>query len=127
MYTHYVCSNYRPKKVNELERAMGGFGGRKGKWSRQWWRMPLIPASGRQRQADFWVRGQPGLQREFQDSQPGLYRETLSRNKQTNKQTRKEGKKEGRKKGRKERKKRKEKKRKEKKRRGKWCNYIIIS
>jgi hypothetical protein len=31
--------------------------------------MPLIPALGRQRQADFWVRGQPGLQSEFQDSQ----------------------------------------------------------
>jgi hypothetical protein len=27
------------------------------------------PALGRQRQADFWVRGQPGLQNEFQDSQ----------------------------------------------------------
>ena len=32
-------------------------------------RMPLIPAFGRQRQADFWVRGQPGLQSKFQDSQ----------------------------------------------------------
>ena len=31
--------------------------------------MPLIPALGRQRQADFWVRGQPDLQSEFQDSQ----------------------------------------------------------
>jgi hypothetical protein len=31
--------------------------------------MPLISALGRQRQADFWVRGQPGLQSEFQDSQ----------------------------------------------------------
>jgi hypothetical protein len=31
--------------------------------------MPLIPALGRQRQADFWVQGQPGLQSEFQDSQ----------------------------------------------------------
>jgi hypothetical protein len=31
--------------------------------------MPLIPALGRQRQADFWVRGQLGLQSEFQDSQ----------------------------------------------------------
>jgi hypothetical protein len=27
----------------------------------------LIPALGRQRQADFWVWGQPGLQSEFQD------------------------------------------------------------
>jgi hypothetical protein len=35
----------------------------------QWWHMPLIPALGRQRQVDFWVRGQPGLQSEFQDSQ----------------------------------------------------------
>jgi hypothetical protein len=35
----------------------------------QWWRMPLIPALGRQRQVDFWVQGQPGLQSEFQDSQ----------------------------------------------------------
>jgi hypothetical protein len=31
--------------------------------------MPLIPALWRQRQADFWVWGQPGLQSEFQDSQ----------------------------------------------------------
>jgi hypothetical protein len=31
--------------------------------------MPLIPALGKQRQADFWVQGQPGLQSEFQDSQ----------------------------------------------------------
>ena len=38
------------------------------------------------RQADFWVRGQPGLQSEF-TGQPGLHRETLSqKNKeQTNK------------------------------------------
>jgi hypothetical protein len=28
----------------------------------QWWHMPLIPALGRQRQADFWVLGRPGLQ-----------------------------------------------------------------
>jgi hypothetical protein len=34
-----------------------------------WWRTPLIPALGRQRQADFWVQGQPGLQSEFQESQ----------------------------------------------------------
>jgi hypothetical protein len=31
-----------------------------------WWRTPLIPA---QRQAYFWIRGQPSLQSEFQDSQ----------------------------------------------------------
>jgi hypothetical protein len=50
------------------------------KWgtSWAWWCMPLIPALGRQRQADFWVRGQPGLQSELQDSQGYLYRETLS-------------------------------------------------
>jgi hypothetical protein len=37
--------------------------------SQAWWRTPLIPALGRQRQVDFWVWGQPGLQSEFQDSQ----------------------------------------------------------
>jgi hypothetical protein len=31
--------------------------------------MPLIPALGRQRQENFWVQGQPGLQSELQDSQ----------------------------------------------------------
>jgi hypothetical protein len=30
---------------------------------------PLIPVLGRQRQVDFWVRGQPGLQSEFQNRQ----------------------------------------------------------
>jgi hypothetical protein len=33
------------------------------------WCTPLIPALVRQRQVDFCVRGQPGLQSEFQDSQ----------------------------------------------------------
>jgi hypothetical protein len=37
--------------------------------SQEWWCTPLIPALGRQRQVNFWVRGQPGLQSEFQDSQ----------------------------------------------------------
>jgi hypothetical protein len=35
----------------------------------QWWHILLIPAHGRQKQADFWVQGQSGLQSEFQDSQ----------------------------------------------------------
>jgi hypothetical protein len=39
------------------------------KFSRAWQRMPLIPALRRQSQADFGVRGQPGLQGEFQDNQ----------------------------------------------------------
>lgn len=30
----------------------------------QWWHTPLAPELGRQRQAGFWVRGQPGLNRE---------------------------------------------------------------
>jgi hypothetical protein len=54
-------------------------------WARQWWRTPLTPALGRQRQVDFWVRGQPGLQSEFQDSQG--YTEKPCLEKQTNKQT----------------------------------------
>jgi hypothetical protein len=37
--------------------------------SQVWWHTPLIPALGRQRQEDFWVWGQPGLQSEFQDCQ----------------------------------------------------------
>jgi hypothetical protein len=38
------------------------------KVSQVWWHTPLIPALGRPLQADFWVRGHPGLQSEFQDS-----------------------------------------------------------
>jgi hypothetical protein len=34
-----------------------------------WWPTPLVLALERQRQVDFWVWGQPGLQSEFQDSQ----------------------------------------------------------
>jgi hypothetical protein len=47
----------------------------------------LIPALGRQRQADFWVRGQPGLQSEFQDSQGYTEKPCLEKPKRKNKQT----------------------------------------
>jgi hypothetical protein len=50
---------------------------------RAWWCTPLIPALGRQRQADFWVRGQPGLQSEFQDS-PGYTKKSCLRKKKKN-------------------------------------------
>jgi hypothetical protein len=47
--------------------------------------MPLIPALGRQKQADFCVRGQPGLQSEFQDSQGYTEKPCLEKKqKQTN-------------------------------------------
>jgi hypothetical protein len=49
-----------------------------------WWLTPLIPALGRQRQADFWVPGQPGLQSEFQDSQD-YTGNPVSKNKKQNK------------------------------------------
>jgi flagellar biosynthesis/type III secretory pathway M-ring protein FliF/YscJ len=63
--------------------------------------MPLIPALGRQRQANFWVRGQPGLQSELQENQgytekpclektkPNQTNQTTTTNKQTNKKTKK--------------------------------------
>jgi hypothetical protein len=51
--------------------------------------MPLIPALGKQRQTDFWVRGQLGLQSEFQDSQcytekPCLKKKTKPKQKSVN-------------------------------------------
>jgi hypothetical protein len=58
---------------------------------------PLIPALGRQRQVDFWVQGQPGLQSEFQDNQgytekPCLKNKTKQKqaSKQASKQTNKQ-------------------------------------
>jgi hypothetical protein len=42
--------------------------------------MPLIPVLGRQRQADFWVGGQSGLQSEFQDSQGYTGKHCLKKN-----------------------------------------------
>jgi hypothetical protein len=41
----------------------------------------------RQRQADFWVWGQPGLQSEFQDSQGYTDKPCLKKPKQTNKKS----------------------------------------
>jgi hypothetical protein len=46
----------------------------------QWGHTPLIPALGRQRQANFWVQGQPGLQSEFQDSRGYTEKPRLERN-----------------------------------------------
>ena len=48
--------------------------------------MPLIPALGGQRQVDFWVRDQPGLQSEFQDNEGYTEKPCLEKPKQTNKQ-----------------------------------------
>jgi hypothetical protein len=45
----------------------------------------FIPALGRQRQADFWVRGQPDLQSEFQDSQSTQRNPVSKKNKNKNK------------------------------------------
>jgi hypothetical protein len=52
---------------------------KKKKEAGQWWRKPLIPALGRQRQVDFWVQGQPGLQSEFQNSR-ATQRNPVSKN-----------------------------------------------
>jgi hypothetical protein len=49
---------------------------------------PLTPALGRQRQANFWVQGQPGLQSEFQDSQ-GYKEKPRLENKNKNKNKKK--------------------------------------
>ena len=58
----------------------------KRKPSRAWWRIPLIPALGRQRQMNFWVLGQPGVQSEFQDSQGYTEKPCLGKQNKTNKQ-----------------------------------------
>jgi hypothetical protein len=70
--------------------------------------MPLIPALGRQRQADFQVQGQPGLQSEFQDSQGYTEKPSLEKARSDTALKKKEKK-------RKEKKKRKRKKKKKKK------------
>jgi hypothetical protein len=55
--------------------------------------MPLIPTLGRQWQADFWVRGQPGLQSEFQDSQGYTEKHCLEKQNKKNKKKKKKKKK----------------------------------
>jgi hypothetical protein len=47
-----------------------------------WWFTPLIPALWRQRQVDFSVPGQPGLQSEFQDSQRYTEKPCIEKQKQ---------------------------------------------
>ena len=54
--------------------------------SQAWWHTPLIPAFWRQRQADFSVQGQPGLQSEFQDSQGYTEKPCLEKQKQKQQQ-----------------------------------------
>jgi hypothetical protein len=49
--------------------------------------LPLIPVLGRQRQVDFWVQGQPGLQSEFQDSQSYTEKPCLEKTENKNKTT----------------------------------------
>jgi hypothetical protein len=48
-------------------------------------RTPLTPALGRQRQVDFWVRGHPALQSEFQDILGYTEKPCLKTNKQKQK------------------------------------------
>jgi hypothetical protein len=48
---------------------------------RAWWRTPLVPALGRQRQADFFLSSRPAWSTERVPGQPELHRETLSRKK----------------------------------------------
>jgi hypothetical protein len=59
-----------------------------GGWA--WWCTPLIPALERQRQVNFSVRSQPGLQSEFQDSQGSTekpyHEKTKTKTKTKNKQ-----------------------------------------
>ena len=47
----------------------------------RWWHTPLVPALGRQRQVNLWVRGQPGLQSRFQDSQDYTEKPCLEKSK----------------------------------------------
>jgi hypothetical protein len=49
--------------------------------------MPLVLALERLRQVDFWVRGQPGLQSDFQDSHGYMDEPSLKKKKKTKTKT----------------------------------------
>lgn len=53
------------------------------------WSMPLVIATGRLMQVDLWGRGQPGLQKKFQNSQGCYTEKTCLRNIKTNNQRKK--------------------------------------
>ena len=72
--------------------------------------MPLIPALGRQRQANFCVQGQPGLQSEIQDNQATQRNSIFKKKKKKQKQKQQKKKKKERKKERKKEKKEKKRK-----------------
>jgi hypothetical protein len=68
----HTCKKYYPIiKRNEV--------------SRVWWHTPLIPGT-REAEAGGFLSSRPAWSTKWVPGQPGLHRETLSRNKQTNKQ-----------------------------------------
>jgi hypothetical protein len=112
VFWQVVINDQRPKfklQLNGIEKEGAG----------PWWCTSLIPALGRQRQMDFWVRGQPGLQSEFQDSQGYTKKPCLEKKRKEKKRKEKKRKeKERREKKRKEKERRE--KRKEKKEKVRW-------
>jgi hypothetical protein len=77
----FYYSSKNPKQDFFFFQRRGGAG-----W---WWHTPLNPALRRQRQVDFWVRSQPGLQSEFQGSQGYTEKPCLEKQNKTTKKRRK--------------------------------------